>query len=245
MLCKNPCAWAVAIALALGTLFGLLTGGGSSGSGSSAPAGNDYSAILADDLPDSAKKDFVTFQDNAGDKSALQTALNQLTPDAAAALQNGQAVQVYSTTSGYGGAASSLTSALGLVNPTLKGGNTPGGAYNGLVNNASSGAAQTAKYGLLFAAPASLNLNTALQQVANQVDLILEDLPASNAPATPAYSYRYNISTSVASHDAPAASGQSAVPANYILVTITRTATAGAASSSSSSSSSSGTTAAA
>ena len=241
MLCKNPCAWAVAIALALGTLFGLLTGGGSSGSGSSAPAGNDYSAILADDLPDSAKKDFVTFQDNAGDKSALQTALNQLTPDAAAALQNGQAVQVYSTTSGYGGAASSLTGALGLGNPTLKGGNTPGGAYNGLVNNASSGAAQTAKYGLLFAAPASLNLNTALQQVANRVDLILEDLPASNAPATPAYSYRYNV-------DAPAASGQSAVPANYILVTITRTATAGAASSSSSSSSSSsasGTTAAA
>ena len=119
-------------------------------------------------------------------------------------IQNGQAVQVYSTTDGYTGAASSLTNALNLANPTLQGGNAQGGAMYGLVNNPNTDAGQTVKYAVLFAAPASLDLGDAMQQVADRVDLILEDLPESNAPATPAYDYRYTVSTSVASASAPA-----------------------------------------
>lgn len=235
MLCKNPCTWAVAALLALAALFGLLFGGGGgAGSSSQTPGDTDYSVILGNDLPDGARKDFITFQDNQADKNALQSALAGLTPDAAGALQAGKALQVYNTTSGYSGAASSLTSALGLGNPSLRGGNAPGGAMYDLVNNPNNNAGQTVKYGLLFAAPADLSLDDAVQQVADRVDLILEDLPESNAPATPAYTYRYVVSTSVESASAPASSGSPAA-ANYILVTITRIPTAGSASSSSTS----------
>ena len=225
MLCKNPCLWVMAGLLALAALTEVLfAGGGGAGSSSSAPDTN-YSAILEGDLPDGAKKPFITYQDNAGDQSALQTALKSLAPDAAGALQSGKALQVYSNTSGYGGVASSLTGALGLGNPTLQGGNMPGGAMNALVNNPAANAGQTVKYGVLFAAPASLGNGAALQQVADRADLILESLPESNAPATPAYNYRYVISTSVADASAPAASGSPA-PATYILVTFTRIPTA-------------------
>ena len=228
MLCKDPCAIALAVALAVAALFGFLTGGGgssSSSSGSGGAAGGDYSNILENDLPPDTKKDFITFEGNGSDQSALAAALAQLTPDAAGALTPGKAVQVYNTTDGYAGAASSLTGSLGLKSPTLQGGNAPGGASYDLVNNPNTNAGQTVEYGLLFAAPASLSLDDAVQQVADRVSLILENLPASNAPATPAYNYRYVVSATAASHDAPAASGQSAA-ANFILVTITRIPTA-------------------
>ena len=236
MLCKNPCLWFAAGLLALATLLGLLFGSGGGAGSSSTPDGN-YSTILENDLPAGAKKPFITYQDNSGDQSALKTALGALVPNAAGAIQNGQAVQVYSTTDGYTGAASSLTNALSLANPTLQGGNAQGGAMYGLVNNPNTDAGQTVKYAVLFAAPASLDLGDAMQQVADRVDLILEDLPESNAPATPAYDYRYTVSTSVAGASAPATSG-TPVQANFILVTFTRTPTAAGSSSSSSSASS-------
>ena len=111
MLCKNPCLWFAAGLLALATLLGLLFGSGGGAGSSSTPDGN-YSTILENDLPAGAKKPFITYQDNSGDQSALKTALGALVPNAAGAIQNGQAVQVYSTTDGYTGAASSLTNAL-------------------------------------------------------------------------------------------------------------------------------------
>lgn len=235
MLYKNPFTWVVAGLLALVALFGLLFGGSGGAGSSSQPDGTNYSTVLEGDLPAGAKKSFITYQDNSDDKTALHSALAALTSNAAGAIQSGQAVQVYSTTDGYTGAASALTSALSLANPTLQGGNAPGGAMYGLVNNPASDAGQTVKYAVLFAAPSSLDVGAAVQQVADRVDLILEDLPESNAPATPAYDYRYVISTSVESASAPA-SGGTPVQANFIMVTFTRIPTAAGSSSSSSSS---------
>lgn len=234
MLCKNPCSAVFAALLALILVSGALmrgTGGsGSSSGGAKYPSGSllngDYSTVLDNDLPPGAHKDFINYQDNDQDKAALHAALSWLTPDAAAALRQGRAVQVYNNTSGYAGAAAALTSALGLRNPTLQGGNAPGGATYYLVNEAGQNAGQTVKYEVLFAAPRDLDLADAMQQVADRVDRILEALPDSNAPDTPAYSYRYVVSTSVDTADAPAADGSS-VPATFISVSITRVPTAG------------------
>lgn len=234
MLCKNPCSAVFAALLALILVSGALmqgTGGsGSSSGGAKYPSGSllngDYSTVLDNDLPPGAHKDFINYQDNDQDKAALHAALSRLTPDAAAALRQGRAVQVYNNTSGYAGAAAALTSALSLRNPTLQGGNAPGGATYYLVNEAGQNAGQTVKYEVLFAAPRDLDLADAMQQVADRVDRILEALPDSNAPDTPAYNYRYVVSTSVDTADAPAADGSS-VPATFISVSITRVPTAG------------------
>ena len=109
MLCKNPCSALFAALLALILVSGALmqgTGGsGSSSGGAKYPSGSllngDYSTVLDNDLPPGAHKDFINYQDNDQDKAALHAALSRLTPDAAAALRQGKAVQVYNNTSGW------------------------------------------------------------------------------------------------------------------------------------------------
>ena len=50
---------------------------------------------------------------------------------------------------------------------------------------------------------------------------MLEKLPATNAPGTPAYHYRYVVSTSAAGRSLPGPDG-TGVPVYYIAVTVTR-----------------------
>ena len=204
-------------------------GAGSSSSSSSSSAGSmpdiNFSGILEGDLPDAAKKDFITFEDNSADEAALQNALNSLSAQATGSVQEGQVTPIYNTSPGYGQMVADFVSACGIKNTTLKRGNSPDGMYYYFVNNPSLDAAQQTRCAVLYAAPGSLGLEEALQKVADQMDPVLEKLPATNAPGTPAYNYRYVVSTSAAGRSLTGEDG-SAVPVYYVVVTVTRIPTA-------------------
>ena len=206
-----------------------LPGGGAGSSSSSSSSSSapdiDYSAILEGDLPDGAKKDFITFEDNSADEAALQNALNSLSAQATGSVQEGQVTPIYNTSPGYGQMVADFVSACGIKNTTLKRGNSPDGMYYYFVNNPSLDAAQQTRCAVLYAAPGSLGLEEALQKVADQMDPVLEKLPATNAPGTPAYNYRYVVSTSAAGRSLTGEDG-SAVPVYYVAVTVTRIPTA-------------------
>jgi len=185
----------------------------------------NFSGILEGDLPDAAKKDFITFEDNSADEAALQNALNSLSAQATGSVQEGQVTPIYNTSPGYGQMVADFVSACGIKNTTLKRGNSPDGMYYYFVNNPSLDAAQQTRCAVLYAAPGSLGLEEALQKVADQMDPVLEKLPATNAPGTPAYNYRYVVSTSAAGRSLTGEDG-SAVPVYYVAVTVTRIPTA-------------------
>ena len=106
-------------------------GAGSSSSSSSSSAGSvpdiNFSGILEGDLPDAAKKDFITFGDNSADEAALQNALNSLSAQATGSVQEGQVTPIYNTSPGYGQMVADFVSACGIKNTTLKRGNSPDG----------------------------------------------------------------------------------------------------------------------
>ena len=103
------------------------SGSSSSSSSSSSAPDIDYSAILEGDLPDGAKKDFITFEDNSADESALQNALGSLSAQATGSVQEGQVTPIYNTSPGYGQTVEDFVKACGIKNTTLKRGNSPDG----------------------------------------------------------------------------------------------------------------------
>ena len=183
-----------------------------------------YSVEMASNLIDAAKKDYIAFEDNADDLAALEDALSKLS---------------WTTTAGYTlpktaepvgawiGADVTLmvddfVDALDIENASMD----RNSMVNELVFLYNENAAETVKYGLMYVIDGTVDENDALEQIANNVEDLLVNLPNVNDNTSVArYTYDYTVSVSVANKALDVIDWYNG-SANFIAVTVTRVPTA-------------------
>ena len=183
-----------------------------------------YSDVLAENLSDAAKKDYIAFEDNADDLAALEDALSKLS---------------WTTTAGY-----TLPKVATDVNNWLGGDDTTlmvndfvdaldiendnmdfGWVWDELVINYNRNDAETVKYGLMYVIDGTVDENDALEKIAGDVENLLANLPNVNDYALTRYTYDYTVSVSVANKPLDVIDWYNG-SANFIAVTVTRVPTA-------------------
>ena len=188
------------------------------------PTTTGYSDVLAENLSDDAKKDYIAFEDNADDLAALEDALGKLS---------------WTTTAGYTlpkvatpvvdwiGADTTLmvndfVDALDIKNTSMD----YASMWNDLTSFYNLNDAETVKYGLMYVIDGTVDVNKALKQIAGNVESLLENLPNVNTDTNVArYTYDYTVSVSVANKALDVIDWYNG-SANFITVTVTRVPTA-------------------
>ena len=188
------------------------------------PTATGYSVEMASNLSDSAKKDYVAFEDNADDLAALEDALGNLSWTTTAG--NTALPKVVTPVNGWNAVDTAVVvddfvTALDIENKAL----TYGTMRNELVSFKDLNAAETVKYGLLYVIDGTVDVNKALKQVANKVENLLENLPNVNVSDTARYTFDYTVSVSVANKALDVIDWYNG-SANFIAVTVTRVPTA-------------------
>ena len=206
--------------------------GGNNGEGEGENGGNTasgYSAVLAENLSADAKKDYITYQDNASDVAALEDALGNL---------------------------GSVTTGGSTILPTLVCLDGPNMGVNGLtgldlmiedfIDNAklygtdidesdlsfvwcqNKDTNVVVKDATLYAIDGTVDANKAVKQVASRLDQYLSKLPKESDKTMANgnhYTYDYTVSVSVVNKPVTVIDGYHA-SANFIAVTVTRVPTA-------------------
>src|SRR5699024_1271392 len=175
-------------------------------------------------LSDAAKKDYISFEDNADDLAALEDALGKLS---------------WTTTAGYtlpkvatpvidwvGGADTDLmvndfVDALDIENINMD----DDWVWDALVIDYNRGDAETVKYGLMYVIDGTVDENDALEGIADNVEILLGNLPNVNDYTLTRYTYDYTVSVSVANKPLDVIDWYNG-SANFIAVTVTRVPTA-------------------
>ena len=188
------------------------------------PTATGYSDVLAENLSDDAKKDYIAFEDNADDLAALEDALGKLS---------------WTTTAGYtlpkvatpvidwvGGADTDLmvndfVDALDIENINMD----DDWVWDALVIDYNRGDAETVKYGLMYVIDGTVDENDALEGIADNVEILLGNLPNVNDYTLTRYTYDYTVSVSVANKPLDVIDWYNG-SANFIAVTVTRVPTA-------------------
>ena len=190
------------------------------------PTATGYSVEMASNLSDSAKKDYVAFEDNADDLAALEDALGNLSWTTTAG--NTALPKVVTPVNGWNAVDTAVVvddfvTALDIENKAL----TYGTMRNELVSFKDLNAAETVKYGLLYVIDGTVDVNKALKQVADGIEDLLEQLPNVNVSntVTTRYTYDYTVSVSVANKALDVIDWYNG-SANFIAVTVTRVPTA-------------------
>ena len=183
-----------------------------------------YSVEMASYLSDAAKKDYIAFEDNADDLAALEDALGKLS---------------WTTTAGYtlpkvatpvidwvGGADTDLmvndfVDALDIENTNMD----DDWVWDALVIDYNRGDAETVKYGLMYVIDGTVDENDALEGIADNVEILLGNLPNVNDYTLTRYTYDYTVSVSVANKPLDVIDWYNG-SANFIAVTVTRVPTA-------------------
>ena len=183
-----------------------------------------YSVEMASYLSDAAKKDYIAFEDNADDLAALEDALGKLS---------------WTTTAGYtlpkvatpvidwfGGDDTDLmvndfVDALDIKNINMD----DDWVWDELVINYNRDDAETVKYGLMYVIDGTVDENDALEGIADNVEILLQNLPNVNDYAATRYTYDYTVSVSVANKPLDVIDWYNG-SANFIAVTVTRVPTA-------------------
>ena len=183
-----------------------------------------YSVELASNLSDEAKKDYISYEDNAKDLAALEDALGNMssTSVAANAIVPKVVTPVYSwddVDTAY--VVADFVDTLEIKNEAL----TLPVLRNYLISLKDSDASETVKYGLMYVIDGTVDVNKALKQVAAQVESTLEALPNVNTSTTARYTYDYTVSVSVVNKALEPFAGYT-LSANFIAVTVTRVPTA-------------------
>ena len=225
---KKIASLALAGIMAVSMLAGCNEGNGNSGSSSENTNQNTgYSAVLESYMPDDVKDmDYVTFQDNASDAAALQSATGYVTQRGLDVALNGAAHLTVTdagtwSTDGHAEMMAALKDAYDVkdndFNLDISFG-TPwqSGAH---VN-------RNLKDAAIFAANGSIGVNEALDQIADMLDAYIAAMPENNADATGTWSYNYVVSVSVVNKALTSYTTYNG-SINYIAVTVTRTATQG------------------
>ena len=185
-----------------------------------------YSVEMASNLSDAAKKDYIAFEDNADDLTALEDALGNMSWTTTAG--NTALPKVVTPVNGWNAVDTAVVvddfvTALDIENKAL----TYGTMRNELVSFKDLNAAETVKYGLLYVIDGTVDVNKALKQVADGIEDLLEQLPNVNVSntVTTRYTYDYTVSVSVANKALDVIDWYNG-SANFIAVTVTRVPTA-------------------
>ena len=185
-----------------------------------------YSVEMASNLSDAAKKDYIAFEDNADDLTALEDALGNMSWTTTAG--NTALPKVVTPVNGWNAVDTAVVvddfvTALDIENKAL----TYGTMRNELVSFKDLNAAETVKYGLMYVIDGTVDVNKALKQVADGIEDLLEQLPNVNVSntVTTRYTYDYTVSVSVANKALDVIDWYNG-SANFITVTVTRVPTA-------------------
>ena len=188
------------------------------------PTATGYSVEMASNLSDAAKKDYIAFEDNADDLTALEDALGNMS---------------WTTTAGYTlpkvatpvvdwiGADTTLmvndfVDALDIKNTSMD----YASMWNDLTSFYNLNDAETVKYGLMYVIDGTVDENDTLEWIAGDVESLLENLPNVNTDTNVArYTYDYTVSVSVANKALDVIDWYNG-SANFIAVTVTRVPTA-------------------
>ena len=188
------------------------------------PTATGYSVEMASNLSDAAKKDYIAFEDNADDLTALEDALGNMSWTTTAG--NTALPKVVTPVNGWNAVDTAVVvddfvTALDIENKAL----TYGTMRNELVSFKDLNAAETVKYGLMYVIDGTVDVNKALKQVAGEIESLLENLPNVNDSVVARYTYDYTISVSVANKALDVIDWYNG-SANFIAVTVTRVPTA-------------------
>ena len=190
------------------------------------PTATGYSVEMASNLSDAAKKDYIAFEDNADDLTALEDALGNMSWTTTAG--NTALPKVVTPVNGWNAVDTAVVvddfvTALDIENKAL----TYGTMRNELVSFKDLNAAETVKYGLMYVIDGTVDVNKALKQVADGIKDLLEQLPNVNVSntVTTRYTYDYTVSVSVANKALDVIDWYNG-SANFIAVTVTRVPTA-------------------
>ena len=184
-----------------------------------------YSDVLAENLNDDAKKDYITYEDNADDIAALEDALGNLSStsltDYAILPKTVAPVADVFATADMKLVIDDFANSAKIENENL----SKKDAYENLLWFFNYGRnSDDVKYGLLYVIDGTVDVNKALAQVANKIEWSLERLPNVNASNVARVTYDYTVSASVVNKALEPFAGYT-LSANFIAVTITRTAT--------------------
>ena len=189
------------------------------------PTATGYSVEMASNLSDAAKKDYIAFEDNADDLTALEDALGNMSWTTTAG--NTALPRVATPVVDWIGADTTLmvndfVDALDIKNTSM---DYPS-MWNDLTFFYNRNGAETVKYGLVYVIDGTVDVNKALKQIAGNVESLLENLPNVNTDTNVArYTYDYTVSVSVANKALDVIDWYNG-SANFIAVTVTRVPTA-------------------
>lgn len=252
---KKIASLALAGVMAVSMLAGCSTasnGGNNGGEGEGEGEGtvvSGYSSVLGEALKnvDCIKdKDYITFQDNAADEAALQTAVDAV---------EAEALEDYATTWGanlitgdngdfYGDTSKRMekifVNGAKISDNDLKSGDIAMAwyaGYNNGPNDHSKFINTSAKDGVLYVVNGAVTVEQAVKMVAEKIEGQLKDknaLPETNAAPTNcegdsctaygSYKYNYTISVSVVDKTQQSDYDQASNFAHFIAVTVSRTA---------------------
>ena len=227
---------------------GMLTACGGNANSNNGGASSDdttttrgYSAVLGDALKDVAAvkdKDYVTFQDNSADETALKGALNNLSESSLQTLAAGHPTVWsigISKLADVNKVESAFVDAAKISDDDLKVGDIAMAWYAGYGDGKTDMVNTGAKDGTLYVVNGAVGVNEAVKQVAEK--LKSEELNGANAlpeksasakvagssSGNASYKYEYVISVSVAEKALDSTYTGAANSAIFIAVTVTRT----------------------
>ena len=182
-----------------------------------------YSVEMASYLSDDAKKDYIAFEDNADDLAALEDALSKLSWTTTAGYTLPKVVDYVGA---WGDADTMLmvkdfVDALDIENTGMD----YGWMWDDLINKYDQNDDETVKYGVMYVIDGTVDENDALEQIAGDVEELLERLPNVNNDVVARYTYDYTVSVSVAKKALDVIDWYNG-SANFIAVTVTRVPTA-------------------
>ena len=254
---KKIASLALAGVMAVSMLAGCSTasnGGNNGGEGEGEGEGtvvSGYSSVLGEALKnvDCIKdKDYITFQDNAEDKTALQAAVDAIDADSLKDYAEIRDVESISgeNTGKFNGVTSkrvesTFVNGAKISDNDLKAGDLAMKWYAGYDNNNANGYSQfintSAKDGALYVVNGAVTVDQAVKMVANKIKNTLDAknaLPETNAAPTNcsgkdctaygSYKYSYTISVSVVDKTQQSDYDMASNSAHFIAVTVSRTA---------------------
>ena len=252
---KKIASLALAGVMAVSMLAGCSTasnGGNNGGEGEGEGEGtvvSGYSSVLGEALKnvDCIKdKDYITFQDNAADEAALQTAVDAVEAEALEDYATTYGAKLISGDNGdfYGDTSKRMekifVNGAKISDDDLKSGDIAMAWYAGYNNNKPNGYSKfintSAKDGVLYVVNGAVTVEQAVKMVAEKIEDQLKNaanaLPETNAKPDDcktcagygSYKYNYTISVSVVDKTQQSDYDQASNFAHFIAVTVSRTA---------------------
>ena len=252
---KKIASLALAGVMAVSMLAGCSTasnGGNNGGEGEGEGEGtvvSGYSSVLGEALKDVKgvkDKDYVTFQDNAEDKTALQAAVDAIDADSLKDYAEIRDVESISeeNTGKFNGVTSERVESIfvngaKISDDDLKAGDLAMKWYAGYDGGSASAGNKfintSAKDGVLYVVNGAVTVDQAVKMVANEIKNTLDvdgALPETNAKPDDcgtcagygSYKYNYTISVSVVDKTQQSDYDQASNSAHFIAVTVSRTA---------------------